>query len=505
MLLPNKNVTNNISQPSWFSILQYPSLPNNEEYNIKSVNPTLEDDNNSKFKMLKIRLLPNKKQVKQLQFQMNIFSWYYNACITIFYKDKNNLKAIKTGKKGSYSYYDARDLLYRYKYDSSKPEKFVKREDDEVNQIPIPNRLTLKDIHNRIPRGAVKMFVSALNSSNTLHKGNLTNVEFKYKSKKANTKNLIYYEDENYHKWLNNIKGYYSTSKHKKISWNKIREETKIRSLTIQYDYLSKKVFLYWPVDKSVIENQESIFYRPIKNNNTLQKRKVVAIDPGIRTFCTVYSSKGDITEICNENQIMYKYHNKVLNLRKQLDRKEEIIKKISKTGKINKKKKKIIRKTYNNKLIYNKIKKINKKMRNKVDDLHWKSINTIEKLGEKILYPTFNVQQMLKQNNFPDSIKRVMSSLSFYKFKSRLKNKLEDRVHIITEHKSTKTCCKCGNVDNTIKSNHVYNCKKCDNNISRDWNGAINIMFMNIKQYKSKNTKSKVLRETTIPLKNSK
>ena len=487
ILIPDKNVNNTISQQSWFSVQHFPSNSSNKEYDIYSINSTLEDDNNSNFKMIKIRLLPNKKQVKQLQFQMNMFAWYYNVCISIFYKNEENLKAIKLGKK--YSYQTARNLLYRYKFNILTKDKFVKRNDDETNEFPIPNGLNIKEIHNRLPRSAVKMFVSALNSSNTLHKGDLSKVNFKYKTKKAGTKNILYFEDESYPKWINSIKGYYSTSKHKKVNWNEIRNSTKNRSVTIQYDNLSKKVFLYWPVDKSVIENQESIFYRPIKKCN-LPKRDVIAIDPGIRTFCTVYSSKGDITEICNENNIMYKYHKRILEYRDKLSRKSITLKKTSKNGKLFKRKKTVLKSIYFNKIIYTKIKKIHRKIRNKVDDLHWKSIQTIDKLGEVILYPIFNVQSMLRQLKFPDSVKRVMSSLCFYKFKSRLKNKLENRVRIIKEHKSTKTCCNCGKVDENVKSNHVYNCKNCKIELNRDWNGAINILKMNVKIRKEAKTK---------------
>ncbi len=110
--------------------------------------------------------------------------------------------------------------------------------------------------------------------------------------------------------------------------------------------------------------------------------------------------------------------------------------------------------------------------------------------MGEVILYPIFNVQSMLRQLKFPDSVKRVMSSLCFYKFKSRLKNKLENRVRIIKENKSTKTCCNCGNIDENVKSKHVYECVKCLNKINRDWNGAINILKMNVKIRKEAKTK---------------
>ncbi len=488
MLSNNKNVTDN-SQPSWFSITHYSNQQIIPELSIKSINPTLEKiskADKSKYKMLQIRLLPDKSQVKDLKSQMNLFAWYYNASISILFHNKQNLQSIKVEEKDEFSYAKARELLYYYKYNPDIPEKFSRREENEGKKYPIPPGINEKNVHNRLRRGAVKMFINALNSNYVLHEGDLTKFEFKFKTKKAGTKNLLYFEDDSYPKWINAIKGYYSNSKHKKISWKRVQELTKTRSITIKYDELTKRLYLYWPVDKSVIESQDSIFFRPKLTQNTFNKCKVIAIDPGIRTFSTVYGSNDSITEICTENTIMYKYHKKILELKKKLDKQPH------------KGKRKIIyknRKTYKNKLIYRKIRKINKKMRNKVDDLHWKTINTLDKLGETILYPRFNVQQMLKQNKFPDSVKRVMSSLSFYKFKSRLKNKLGERVRIISEKKSTKTCCRCGEVDHNVRANHVYNCKHCHYTINRDWNGAINILHMNITL-----NKSKVLRGTTAP-----
>ena len=493
VLLPDKNVIQNFSHPSWFSIKHFPSF-SNTEYNVKSIEKSLEENTTSDFKTLKVRLFPSKTEIQKLKFQMNMFAWYYNACISIFYNNKETLKEIKVGTK--FSFTKARDLLYMYKYDYNTSEKFIKRNENEEKGIPLPNGINSKDIHNRLPRGAVKMFINALNASYSLHKGNLEKVNFKFKTKKAGNKNILYFEDDKYPKWINSIKGYYSTSKHKKIDWCNLRSDTKIRNITIQYDDLSNKIFLFWPVDKSVIENQESKFYRPKIIKNNLKKRNIISIDPGIRTFCTVYSSSGDITEICNENQIMYKYHKKVLELRKKLDSGIVVVKKVSKNKKDRQVKKEVVKTSYRNKLIYKKIKKINKIMRNKTDDLHWKSINIIEKLGNTVLYPEFCVQQMLKQENFPDNVKRVMSSLSFYKFKSRLKNALGERVRIVSERRSTKTCCNCGMVDDNVKGKHEYNCNGCKNKINRDWNGAVNILKMNIISYKNK-----LFRETTVPL----
>jgi transposase len=477
-----KNVAKHSFQHSWFSIKHFSSDSTNE-LPVKSILPSLEDGNTSNFKTIKLVLKPNSKQTKKLFDSMNLWSWYYNASISILYNNKENLNSIKLGNK--YSYEKGRDLLYHYYYDKSNSEKFVKKQNNEEKSIPLPYGRKSNTIHSRLPRGAVKLFVSNLNSSHTLHKGNLSNVTFQFKSKKSNNKNLLYFEDKSYPKWINEIKGYYKDNNNKKISFEKIRKETQNRSITIQYDNIKNKFFMYWPVDKEVFETQEHIFYRPIKKTLPIIQSNIVAIDPGIRTFCTSYCSKGNVTEICNENQYLYKYHKQIINYKE--NKAKTVFNKFLNTKK--------------NKNIDKKILKIYKCMRNKVDDLHWKSINILSQLGKTILYPSFHVKQMLMQENFPDNIKRVMSSLSFYKFKNRLKNKLEKRVIIVSERLSSKTCYNCGHVNKELGSSKVYDCKTCKVCIPRDWNGSVNILKMNT-ELKTNKIKGKQNKETSAPLK---
>jgi transposase len=466
MLHIPKNVVKHSLQNSWFSIKQFNSTKSTNEINIKKIKSSLEDDTSSKFKTIKLVLNPTNTEKKKLNDLMNIWSWYYNASISILFNNKDNLKTIKVGNK--FSYEKGRDLLYDYSYSKDSSSKFIKT---ELKKFPVPLGRKENSIHNRIPRGAVKMFVSNLNSSYSLHKGNLDNVTFKFKSKKANNKNLLYFEDKSYPKWISNIKGYYKTSQNKKISFQEIQKKIQNRSITIKYDSLRNKYFLYWPVESEVIETQDNILFRPIKKTLPFTQKNIVSVDPGIRTFCTTYSSDGTITEICNENSLLYKYHNQILKCKEY--------KSLTLNNNIQNKRK--------NKSIDKKILKLYKRMKNKVEDLHWKSIHCLNNIGKTILYPSFHVKQMLMQEKFPDSIKRVMSSLCFYQFKSRLKNKLGKRVIIVSEKMSSKTCCNCENVNNELGSNTVYKCIKCNMSIPRDWNGSVNILKMNVEVKKLK------------------
>jgi len=472
MLHIPQNVVKQSLQHSWFSIQHFSSSNYNNEININKIKPSLEDDNSSNFKTIKIVLKPTKTQSKKLKDYMNLWAWYYNASISILYNNKDNLNSIKYGNK--FSYEKGRDTLYNYSYSEDSSSKFIRNEN---KMFPVPKGRKEKSIHGRIPRGAVKMFVSNLNSSYSLHKGNLDNVTFKFKSKKANNKNLLYFEDKSYPQWINKIKGYYKNTTNKKISFQSIQEKTQNRSITIKYDNLKNMYFLYWPVDSKVIETQDNILYRPVKDTFPFKQKKIISVDPGIRTFCTTYSSDGIVNEICNENSLLYKYHKQIIALKE------------SKKNTINN----IIINKNKNKSIDKKILKVYKRIKNKVEDLHWKTIFYLDKLGQTILYPVFHVKQMLMQDKFPDNIKRVMSSLSFYQFKNRLKNKLGKRVVIVSEKLSSKTCCNCNNINNELGSSTVYSCKQCNLSIPRDWNGSVNILKMNIELKESKKRKGDV------------
>ncbi len=73
------------------------------------------------------------------------------------------------------------------------------------------------------------------------------------------------------------------------------------------------------------------------------------------------------------------------------------------------------------------------------------------------------------------------MSSLSHYKFQCRLQHKAKQygtNIIVATEEYTSKTCGKCGEIDEKLGSKKVFNCKKCKYKIDRDYNGARNLLI---------------------------
>ena len=74
-----------------------------------------------------------------------------------------------------------------------------------------------------------------------------------------------------------------------------------------------------------------------------------------------------------------------------------------------------------------------------------------------------------------------LMQNLSFYKFKTKLQslcNKRGCNLYIVDESYTSKTCGKCGELNNNLKGSKIFKCTKCNLVIDRDWNGARNILL---------------------------
>jgi IS605 OrfB family transposase len=190
--------------------------------------------------------------------------------------------------------------------------------------------------------------------------------------------------------------------------------------------------------------------------NTIKEPLKIIAFDPGIRVTLTGYSNDL-IIEIGTD---CYERIKKILL----------IIDIINKSDKTESQKKKIIDKK-------------ELKIKNIVDDFHWKTINYITDNYDAVLIGNFSTKSMGESDTVNSMVKRVGNRLRFYEFKERLKYKCTvtgTEYKHIDEAYTSKCCCKCGNYNKKLGSNKRYKCVNiyCDNDIGRDINGSINIMI---------------------------
>ena len=236
----------------------------------------------------------------------------------------------------------------------------------------------------------------------------------------------------------------------RKISFykNKIRlsNDKVLKKLTISRDcrlmYKRKKWYIVVPV--------------PIKKvKSTIDLG--CGIDPGVRKFVTVFGDD-QITMVTYRKELLKKYQKKLDELQSSRDR-----------GNISKPK-------------YERgIGRVYDKMDNLVRDMHDKTISFLVSNYSTIFLPKFESQKLvLKMKS--RVIRRNLFQFKHYDFRTRLQDRSElygSNVIICTEEYTSKTCTRCGGLNN-VGMSEIYSCQRCNIVLDRDVNGARNILLKN-------------------------
>jgi putative transposase len=210
-------------------------------------------------------------------------------------------------------------------------------------------------------------------------------------------------------------------------------------------------------------ENNEWYLCIPmdIDGRDIKKKEKTCALDPGIRKFQTIYSEDAIINIIPD-----FVKNNRILD---RLDKIQAL------------KDKKIMRKR-----TYNKIRaRLQSKLTNLVDEMHYKTIRFLTSNYTSILLPSFESQDMVMNKSLSRKTKRNMMNFSFYKFKQRLQHKCDLLKHcnltIVNEAYTSQTCGFCGHLNPT--KDEMITCASCHKVYDRDVNGSRNIYIKYIKR----------------------
>ena len=323
--------------------------------------------------------------------------------------------------------------------------------DNEKEQLQILfDQSRWKDnVHSRTPRGATEKFISSINSAISNYKnGNIKKFDMKYRTKKDNT-DYVHYEDIGYPTFIRKIKSrYWYTTKDRKrkaISFNDIKKE---KGLEIIYEKKTGRYFLHYPIDINWYPEDDRRNDSQVKYEIPREKR-IISLDPGIRKFLVGYDPKG-YSIIIGEGE-----NKKIVELLHYVD-----------TAPKNQK--------------Y----KIWKKIKNMINELHWKTITFLLENYDIIILPEFKTGEMVRKKKLSRETKRMMLMYSFYKFKEKLKWKskiYKKEVIIVDESYTSCTCTSCG-VINRLKGEEKYKCKSCKLEIDRDVGGSRNILIKNLK-----------------------
>ena len=189
-----------------------------------------------------------------------------------------------------------------------------------------------------------------------------------------------------------------------------------------------------------------------------LSSMRYGGVDPGVRTFMTVFGSEG-----CQEisfNQQTYDA------LDKKMDRFKE-----RRMGPLRRKQRMRTRRR--------KMSQCDLRRAHVTNELHWKTIRWLLDNLDLVLYGDIKSHGIV-QHGENKKLHRRVNTLKFFSFKQRLlhRARLErKRIVLVPEHYTTRTCSSCGTL-NDPGSSKVYHCSFCRTHVGRDVNAAKNILM---------------------------
>lgn len=195
------------------------------------------------------------------------------------------------------------------------------------------------------------------------------------------------------------------------------------------------------------------------------ETKKVIALDPGVRTFMTGFDGS-DFLEFANND------FQKIAKLCSHLDKLKSIHDKL---------------KGHGNKHKRYKLKRAMERLRTRIKNLrtemHKQVASYLAKNYDVIILPTFETSQMVprKKRKLKNKTARAMMTWAFYQFSQILQhlcNRYGSKLVRITEEYTSKTCTKCGHVHRKLGSSKNFKCPHCGYEIPRDFNGAVGIFL---------------------------
>lgn len=191
------------------------------------------------------------------------------------------------------------------------------------------------------------------------------------------------------------------------------------------------------------------------------QLSKVIALDPGVRTFLTGYDGDS-FQEFCKADI------GRIQRLCSHLD---ELMGRLSKAKK------------YQKRRMVQAASKLRIRIKNLVDECHKQVANYLTGEYKVILLPTFETSQMVvkSQRKLHTKTARQMLTWSHYRFKCHLKQVAQKRgvvVIDVNESYTSKTCTSCGEAHDKLGGSKTFKCPNCGHEHDRDWGGARNIMI---------------------------
>lgn len=371
----------------------------------------------------KIRFYPNAHQVDYFKKCFGTTRYLYNKTIRMYNQEKFPL-----------SLPSCRNLIMKANKDmnDSDPEKWLEEIPYDTRQLSIKAAL-----------GAIKSSFSLLKN------GHINKFSMSMKTKKD--KKQVFYVD---HRSIKNLN----------LFPTKLKENSK---LIIKKKY--ENYYNYAPESDCIIQKDGNYYYILIPKEKSIEiqskdENSIISLDPGIRTFQSFYTPDGLVGDLGNK-----KLQEKVMKYENKIDKLKSVSQKLKRNKESIRKKKNIGKKCY----------KLKTKVCNIIKNFQWKISSFLCKTYKTILLPVFQSQEL--KSNLNNKNNRLLDLLSHYKFQEKMKyqaNKYKCNLHIVSEEHTTKTCGRCGCINNFIGSSKIFWCNKCKITLERDYQAARNILI---------------------------
>ena len=234
----------------------------------------------------------------------------------------------------------------------------------------------------------------------------------------------------------------------------------------IQYNRNTRKFYLIVPYEDG---------YGPV-NPNKKEKNEptndTISLDPGVRKFQTYYSPSGQAGILLpGLKQSLKEVYTKISRNQSLIDGK-------NKNPFFNNDSKRRLR--HKNLCLF-------EKCRNIRSNNHYECINDLSNNYKNVILPIFKASEMAEKEDAQFRKRKIgrktvaeMLSLGHFEFRQKCINKLGDRLKLVTEEYTSKTCTNCGELNYDLGSSETFDCsnKSCNITIDRDVNGARNIFL---------------------------
>jgi|APGre2960657373_1045057.scaffolds.fasta_scaffold18825_1 putative transposase len=196
------------------------------------------------------------------------------------------------------------------------------------------------------------------------------------------------------------------------------------------------------------------------KETPPLVKHQCIALDPGARTFQSGYAMNHECVQFgARQQEQIKKLHNRLDKLR-SLRKKS-----VSKTKK----------------RLAMRVHQVEKKVMDVVDNLHNQTASYLAKTYDTVVIGKFDSGRILKKANLSPGTNRTIQTLSHFQFRMKLAgvcSRYGSKCIVQNESYTTKTCGRCGCLNENMGGTDTFECKSCGLICDRDFHAARNILL---------------------------